>query len=761
MNDNTKTLQLRNTLLDNGYRPIPIKGKRTLIKGWTHDTIDVAWTAKHCKRHPRGQTIPYPHTGIRCDDLVAFDIDVLDENLADECESIVLDMCGGEPLCRIGRFPKRLLLYRLDDTGLRPLRTGKYGGHRVEIMSTPGQQFAAFSIHPGTKEPYVWLDADGEPGASPLDTPRADLSPVDVQTVTDCVAALEVHLEATGLEKQAHGHSIESSAAVVYDLQDSTPILVDSTPTTWAEVKTMLPVFGNLMRENGAFGDSNGVHFMTSDVTGEPCAHDFARDVTHHEAVVSEDLADVLPEQPDASPGMFCEDGMTRLLNNYVLLADKTVRNVYHPEDTISYDGFKNQNGHWTVPAPTPTQPHKTVEAVTAWRQHPRTKRADKAVLRPDLPDEVLIEEEHRTLMNTYNPPKHVTGGEIDTVMEFIEHLVPKASDREIFLDWHALKMANPHWRMHGLLMVTEIFGTGRGTWSNIVQALFGRAYVSDVPFSRLVGQGGQSEYTEYLANSLIVTAQEALDERDDRSKWQSRRIAYETLKLICDSSASHMYISRKYGKNSTEAIYASILISTNHADALVIPGTDRRLIVLGNSDLPLVDAPNNLSDRIHAWKDVPANIGTLAAYLKDRAAGAKYDPFGHPPMTSAKRFMIALSQSGIDELYAMFVEDAKGDVAVFYQWKSWATAHINHVDSQLPEGSNFEAALNSIWKVKVAAFEDVHWEKMKISGLSLLPRIIRNKSKWKSCVKNAEIRNEVLKNGSVAAEIMKMPSRK
>lgn len=119
--------------------------------------------------------------GIRTGDgLVALDIDTLDEELATQIHGLA-DLNLGETSTRIGRAPKRLLLYATADT--IPYRRVKFAGGLVELLSDD-RQFVAHGIHPVTGKPYHW----------PLGYDRRDALPV---VTAASVAEFFAHLAAT------------------------------------------------------------------------------------------------------------------------------------------------------------------------------------------------------------------------------------------------------------------------------------------------------------------------------------------------------------------------------------------------------------------------------------------------------------------------------------------------------------------------------------------------------------------------------------
>ena len=754
-NNSTNRAQLRKTLLSHGYKPLPLIDKGIRIKGWVSADITSDWLDQYARNGK------FLNTGLRCDDLIAFDIDVLDDALADGCEALIEQQCGPTELCRVGRWPKRLLLYRL--TGDKPphsARTGRYthGGdtHQVELLCTSGRQFAAFGVHPGTGQDYAWLD-----GQSPLTVAYRDLPAVTFEQAQRALEGLDTLFVESGGNPVLASSTYSVNGAVAHDLLDGLAVEVDGAETTWGELKVSLDengCFGNLKRENGEFGDSGAVHFYRTGTSNALCAYDFARDCLHYEPVVADALPDALTDLPDAVT-LFDPPELAELLTRWVLIADKTVRNVDNPTCVLTYDGFKLTRSHLTIAAPTAKNPMATQPAVDVWLKDPRTLRADRAQLRPDCRGEVIINESGITAFNTYTPPVFDGGGEVDTALDFIEHLVPDETQRTLFIDWHALKVANPDWRMHSLILVTPMFGTGRGTWMQILQALMGEEYVTEVTLSQLAGRGGQAEYNDFLADSLIVGVPEALEEKPDQTRWQARHLAYEQIKTICDPATQRMHIKRKYGRNGPDRVFASFVISTNHQDAFAMEAGDRRFVVLENTTTPLVKADGGLYQRIHTWKKDLRNIGALHRYLRARADSVTYDPFGDPPMTAAKQRMVEESQSDIDRLFTLFVEEADGDLCTPHQWRSFALNARMKYDLDLPIGSKFDHAVAGVLKKHGRRVNALGTRGLSINNTMCRVWILRNSERWSSESDRDIVRLEVLKNGDAGGMVAQLPS--
>lgn len=148
-------------LRDNGYEPLPlVPGKKRPIPGrWSETAIDAAQVAQWRRQHPNAGV------GLRTGRVVGIDIDAEDPELAHAMTALTVSRLG-DTLVRVGRWPRRLLIYRTD----APF--AKLSCPSVEILGK-GQQFVAFGIHEKTGLPYSWL------GDSPLDVALQDLPLVD------------------------------------------------------------------------------------------------------------------------------------------------------------------------------------------------------------------------------------------------------------------------------------------------------------------------------------------------------------------------------------------------------------------------------------------------------------------------------------------------------------------------------------------------------------------------------------------------------
>lgn len=208
-------------LIDQGYTVVPIQvGKKAPgFDGWqkarsTKPQLE-EWLA-HGHR--------WSGVGILTRHTPAIDIDVRDEDVALKMEALVAEIVG-RGLLRIGRAPKRLMLFRTDEP-FRKMRSTKYRDewgdeHQIEILGD-GQQFVAFHKHPDTGKPYTWPTGD-----SPLTVRATDLPAVSLEQCQAIIDAFEEIAAAAGWEVVKKGRL--QAVAIDADnpfVEDTAPIII-------------------------------------------------------------------------------------------------------------------------------------------------------------------------------------------------------------------------------------------------------------------------------------------------------------------------------------------------------------------------------------------------------------------------------------------------------------------------------------------------------------------------------------------------------
>lgn len=180
------------TLLERGYTVVPIQpGKKAPgFDGWQK--------AKPSKEQLTGwlkEGFAHAGVGILTKWTCAIDIDCHDEATALKFEKWCHENIGHAPV-RVGKAPKRLLLYRTSEP-FRKRRSAVYTDEwnqkqLIEVLGD-GQQFVAYHIHPDTGRPYEWIN-----GSSPLTIRAADLPEVKQEKIDELLRLFEAHATAAG-----------------------------------------------------------------------------------------------------------------------------------------------------------------------------------------------------------------------------------------------------------------------------------------------------------------------------------------------------------------------------------------------------------------------------------------------------------------------------------------------------------------------------------------------------------------------------------
>lgn len=306
-------------------------------------------------------------------------------------------------------------------------------------------------------------------------------------------------------------------------------------------------------------------------------------------------------------------------------------------------------------------------QAITAlWEESPQRITLDAVGYWPDRSWPLASPRE----LNLCRLPVHGgIGGEVGTWLAYLEHLLPKASERTWFEQWLAHKWIRPEVPGPGVVMVAHnVFGAGRGRLFAALTRLFGERNVQPLTFPEFVGHGSQGQYTDWADESLLVVIDEANDTGEP--SWKAASGAYEAIKTRVDPASRKMRITRKGVTSGQATVHYSVLIATNNEAAIRVPAHDRRLAVLSNGEA----CPPSLA---HAFDEWCRNSANLAAWARHLSAVdlTGFNAYQAPPMTDAKRDMAELGKSDF-EMAVMSAVDQLPKPGAFF---------IDHVLARMP----------------------------------------------------------------------------
>jgi len=143
-------------LIDAGYRILPIQpGTKKPGMMRNGQWLDYPQWSRHGLRDTSSYELdvwmqwPEAAIGIATGQVVAVDIDIAEETIAQRMQALAFEHLGPTTAIRIGKAPKRLLLYRANEP------FAGFKRHPIEVLAL-GQQFVAYGIHPDTAAPYSW-----------------------------------------------------------------------------------------------------------------------------------------------------------------------------------------------------------------------------------------------------------------------------------------------------------------------------------------------------------------------------------------------------------------------------------------------------------------------------------------------------------------------------------------------------------------------------------------------------------------------------
>jgi hypothetical protein len=153
----------RHALLNAGFSPIPVEGKRPPLKEWQKKSEASATEIESWERSFPAAT----NTGILTARTPCIDIDLLVPEAAEAIEELARAKFAarGEVLVRFGRAPKRAIPFRtvvpFKKTIANVIAPDGTEGQKIEILGL-GQQVVVDGTHPETMQPYYWRG--GKPG---------------------------------------------------------------------------------------------------------------------------------------------------------------------------------------------------------------------------------------------------------------------------------------------------------------------------------------------------------------------------------------------------------------------------------------------------------------------------------------------------------------------------------------------------------------------------------------------------------------------
>lgn len=608
--------------------------------------------------------------GVRCRQVCAVDIDVLDPDLADLVELAVTETLGAAPV-RVGRWPKRLLMYAVpagESITARQLHFADSAGrrHLVEILGAH-QQFVVAGIHPGTGQPYGWdnwMPVHRLPRVTDFDLALA------LEWVTQGLALFDVTLQEQRAGGGGRHTGIDQTTLAAADM-DLMARLVDTLPNTYPDRDTYIKV-----------GCAIKACFAEDEPRGRQLFQDWAAkwEGGNDPAVVESDWARMHPpfevgagwlmelagetpegarlavaaqfgpggaESPDLPP---LADDET-VLNREKIAAGKAAARKARPRgklppelfdryvyveslerfveagmgDLLTKSQFRDRHADCGRPGSDDNAATRYIEDM----QHRRCVR--RVTYRPA--QGLLLNEAGATAVNTWVAGPFfaerwaqgapVRDEDVAPYQALLDHVYPDPAHQAILLDWLAHQLQNPgvkcNWH---LVLGSSAHGVGKDSLIEPVIRGLGDHNCPVISAADL-----QSQWTDYLAGSSLVRVEEMNN--------FTRREVMDRVKPMLATPPTQLRINAKGTPQYYVPNVVNQIFFTNHLDAIALEDGDRRLTVLWSEAVPLSPARYAA---FYRWLE-EGGARAVCRWLAQRDLSA-FQPKGTAPMTAAKQEM-------------------------------------------------------------------------------------------------------------------------
>ena len=656
---------IRKRMLANGYSPVPNYDKRCFMPGRNEAVITEAmidhWSGQ-VKHLSTGVRVDWPMVAI---DIDIDDVEAI-EAVVNALPQDLWDKVKHAPVRRSSSRTKEAWFVRLDEgeapfarlTSASFYRADDPAGedgttHRIEVFgSESGQQMGVFGAHTRDDidvavvlKDYVW------DGPSLLDVAIWDLPTLtraEVAVIADTATAV---LTERGWKRKMRSKDGFSSPQTIYDLTDDTVFETHDHGDLSLDELIDAASESRGVRLSASFhspGSHNTSRCIAS-IGGDGVLRviDFETANTHRLASdapkpLTQGALERLQELSAASGSVFAAGGAggagasaaaptaAQDVPVGVAMADEmeaVVEALLHdvafwpaaqravtpidggPDRAMSMGNFKLLMQPWAVEVRGPRGGAQQINPASLWAADPRRVVVGGYRFRPDLSGQRLVTEDGMQYINTYRPlPDNAVDGVTQSAAAaafeaLLSHLVPDQGERDWFRMWLASKVQRPQAANCGVLMIADQQGTGRGTLFDMMRVAVGRPYYRSITSIELLGSGGQGAYTGWAAQSLLVTVEEVMAGADSGSTmgWK-RREAYERIKQLVDPRQRAMEIREKGIPNYTQEVFFSLLMATNHMDALPLDRNDRRIAVIIQPDVRFEDMPR-LKALVDPWR--------------------------------------------------------------------------------------------------------------------------------------------------------------
>ena len=331
----------------------------------------------------------------------------------------------------------------------------------------------------------------------------------------------------------------------------------------------------------------------------------------------------------------------------------------------------------------------------------------------PTTPAKLVAQSDGSLLVNSYTSPSWGDGdydqADIGKFNAFMRYLIPDDDERYYFLNWLGAKTQNMAFRGAGILMVATAQGTGRTTLASMIATMFGAENVEKVPFDRLSGNG---DFNEWQTIPIVIT-----DETLAVAQGDNFYKVYERIKERIDTSPELIRVNPKYGKQRQQMCYSSMLMFSNHENAMAVGSGDRRIYVISNPHEP---ANQDFFTELNKWLDQGTWAKNVWRWLRQRKVDVP-SMLSPAVITKAKHAMVESTKHPVDIAIDAIIEAWTSNVIAVRHVNALLTSFTHRIGVSDPTHLG-RMVTNSIRRHSVTI---AGGKRFKVDGSSVRLRLI------------------------------------
>lgn len=261
--------------------------------------------------------------------------------------------------------------------------------------------------------------------------------------------------------------------------------------------------------------------------------------------------------------------------------------------------------------------------------------------------------------------------GDITLWAQLLDYLFDSAPEhRRWFLQWLAYPLQNPGVKLY---TAAVLFSLHQGVGKSLLGLTIGKLYGQN--FAEITQEQLHGSFNEWSAERQFILG----DEITGRDNHERRRDADRIKNMI---TRDMITVNKKYQPPYSIPDCVNYLFTTQHPDAFLLEDHDRRFFIHEITGAPL---PQKFYQKYDKWLRKDNGAAALLWYLQNFDV-SQFNPRAPAPATDAKRDMIELSRSDVDDWASTLKNDPDSVLRIdnrIIQRELWTASELRAFSDQ------------------------------------------------------------------------------